>query len=345
MKTRRVVGTVLVSTIALWLCAAPHAPAEQPGKSPVKVFILAGQSNMEGHGKVEGDPNRNGGVGSLTYLVKQPETAARYKHIVRPGGGWVVRDDVWIWYLGRKGNLTVGYGAREGLIGPEFQFGHVVGDALEEQALLIKTSWGGKSLAVDFRPPRSGKLTFEPGKGLQAKIDKDPQTVGKYYRLMLAHVRDVLKNLKAHFPSYDGRGYEIAGFGWHQGWNDGCNATYVAEYEQNLANLIRDLRKDLAVKDLPVVIANSGFGGRLNTNARRLGIMNAQLAVADPAKYPEFRGTVTTVETRDFFRPPEVSPSRQGYHWNHNAETHFLIGNAMGKAMVELLTKAPSATR
>jgi len=55
------------------------------------------------------------------------------------------------------------------------------------------------------------------------------------------------------------------------------------------------------------------------------------------AGYEEFKKTVACVETRDFFRPPELSPTRQGYHWNGNAETYFLIGDGMGKAMVEIL--------
>ncbi len=138
---------------------------------------------------------------------------------------------------------------------------------------------------------------------------------------------------KQNFPEYDGRGFEIAGFGWHQGWNDGLKKEWVSEYEGNLANLIKDLRKEFAVPDLPVVIANSGFGGRKQKIDRRLGVINAQLGVA---RRPEFQGTVFTVETRDFFRPADVSPSRQGYHWNSNAETYFLIGDAMGKAMIKL---------
>ena len=70
---------------------------------PVKVFILAGQSNMEGHGFVKADPKRNGGKGSLEYLVKDPATADRFKHLVDKEGKWAVRDDVWIHYLDRKG--------------------------------------------------------------------------------------------------------------------------------------------------------------------------------------------------------------------------------------------------
>ena len=119
-------------------------------------------------------PKSNGGKGSLEYLVKNQATAARFKHLVDKDGKWIVRDDVWIWYLGRKGKLTVGYGAKEGLIGPELGFGLVMGDCLDNQVLLIKVAWGGKSLAKDFRPPSSGG------------------EVGPYYKELIRLVKDVL---------------------------------------------------------------------------------------------------------------------------------------------------------
>ncbi len=318
MTTTKRMWSVAASVAVAVMAAASPAGAAQPGKSPVKVFILAGQSNMEGAGAIKGS-QRNGGKGSLEYLVKDPNTAKQFAHVVDADGKWVVREDVWIWYLGRTGGLTAGFGSRKDRIGPEFQFGHVLGNACVNQVLLIKTAWGGKSLAKDFRPPSSGG------------------EVGPFYTEMLKHVRDVLANLKTHFPDYDGKGYEIAGFGWHQGWNDGCSAKMVAEYEKNMANFIRDVRKALGVKDLPFVIADSGFGGRNQRVARRLGIRKAQAAVA---KYPEFKGTVFTVETQDFFRGADESPSRHGYHWNCNAETYFLIGNGMGEAMKKLLAAA-----
>ena len=310
MRANRCIGLFSVLAIA----GASAAASDKP----IRVFILAGQSNMVGAGQVKANPDRNEGKGSLEYLVKDPKTAERFKHTVDKNGDWVVRDDVKIWYLGRKGGLSVGYGARADRIGPEFQFGHVVGDGLDERVLIIKTAWGGKSLAKDFRPPSSGG------------------EVGPFYTEMVKHIKDVLGDLKLHFPDYPNEGAVIAGFGWHQGWNDGLNKQSVEEYAENMANLIKDLRKELKVPGLPVVIANSGFGGRNQKNDRRLGIINAQLAVA---KRPEFKGTVVTVETRDFFRPPEESPSRQGYHWNGNAETYFLIGDAMGREMLKLLKK------
>lgn len=305
---------------ALTIMLAAFQPANagtaaKQGTGPLKVFILAGQSNMQGAGRIKLNPSRNEGKGSLEYVVKDPKMKARTKHTIDANGKFVVRKDVWIWYFDRKGGLTAGYGARATNIGPEFAFGHMLGEALDQQVLLIKIAWGGKSLSGDFRPPSSGGQ------------------VGPYYTEMLKHVKEVLGDIKTHFPDYDGKGYEIAGFGWHQGWNDGYGKS-VGEYEKNMANFIRDVRKDLGMKDLPFVIANSGFGGWKQKVDRRLKIMAAQLAVA---KHAEFKGKVFTVETRDFFRPPNESPGGHGYHWNENALTYFLIGEAMGSAMLKLI--------
>ena len=296
---------------------------EEPGlpvvaaKGRLKVFILAGQSNMEGAGRIEMDGSRNDGKGTVEYMVKRSAEKDRYKHMIDGDGDWVVRDDVWIWYFDRKGKLTAGYGSgKGGNIGPEFAFGHAMGEHLEDQVLLIKTAWGGKSLQGDFRPPSSG------GK------------VGPYYTEMLKHVKDVLANLKTHFPDYDGKGYEIAGFGWHQGWNDGCVLAAVKEYKQNMINFIKDVRKDLGVLDLPFVIADSGFGGPNQKVQRRLLIKKAQ---ADAAAHYGAEGNAALVETTTFWRTRDVSPGGHGYHWNESGESYLLIGDGMAEEMIKLL--------
>jgi alpha-galactosidase len=153
---------------------------------------------------------------------------------------------------------------------------------------------------------------------------------------MLQHVRAVLAELDTQFPELAGHRPELAGFAWHQGWNDGCGMPATLEYEKNLANLIRDVRKDLGVKDLPFVIADSGFGGVNQKVDRRLMIRAAQAA---PADYEEFKGNVACVKTESFFRTAEESPSGQGYHWNGNAETYYLIGTSMGESMKKLCGK------
>ena len=341
----------ILGCCAAALISAPALAAAE-GKGPVKVFILAGQSNMQGDGHV-GPADKKG---TLEYLVTSSDKAGRFRHLVGAGGKWAVRDDVWFFQrrtqrTGRgakrkietsdfAGKLTAGLSgtAARPRIGPELQFGHVMGDHFDEQVLLIKTAWGGKSLGLDFRPPSAGKIPYElPAKTQKAIADKQ-LVVGGTYRRMLGEVREVLKDPKKHFPACDGAGCEIVGLCWHQGWNDGCNAAFAAEYEKNLEAFIRDVRKDLGVADLPVVIASSGFGGHSEklpgVRARIKKVVEpAQIAVAGKMKH------VTCVPTRDFFRPREESPTGASYHWNSNAETYFLIGDAMGRAMKDLLKR------
>ena len=324
--------------IAVFLLVASIAnPSAKAAAKPVRVFILAGQSNMEGAGQIKADPKRNGGKGSLEFLVKDAATAKHFAPLVDAAGQWRTRDDVWISYLDRKGPLTVGYGARLETIGPELGFGWVMGDALDEPVLLIKCAWGGKSLAIDFRPPSAGKPPYSLGEKGDAAIAADPAILGKYYREILALTKAALANVKNLVPGSDGK-YVLAGFGWHQGWNDRINDKFNGEYETNMVHFIRDIRKDLGVPGLPFVIAEKGMSGPDETHPRALSLMKAQAAVAE---HQEFKGNVAFVSTRAFWRPKEQSPSGQSYHWNSNAETYYLIGESMGRAMVKLIEGTP----
>jgi autotransporter-associated beta strand protein len=326
------------STTAAALFQTVNPPA---GNGKLKVYILAGQSNMQGKGRVETgrDPNNltttgfAGGLGSLRNMLNK--NPGKYNYLADPanpvGGnpGWLKRGDVWVTYWSdpgtgenRRGNLDADFGdtGGQGRIGPEYAFGLQVGSQLGDQVLLIKYAFGGKSLIADFRPPSSGG------------------TVGPYYTGMVARVNQVLANLSTYFPAYTGGGYEIAGFGWHQGWNDMGEATAV--YETNLTNLIKDLRADFGVPAMPVSIGNTGMA-----NSACDTILQAQLNVANPALHPEFSGTVATVDTRPFDYGTLLGGSDEGYHWNWNAESYFNIGEGMGKAMMAMRPAVPSPAR
>jgi hypothetical protein len=112
------------------------------------------------------------------------------------------------------------------------------------------------------------------------------------------------------------------------------NQAFTDAYEENLVHFIRDLRKELGVKNLPFVIAETGMGGLAVKHGRALKLMKAQEAGAMRA---EFKGTAAFVSTRPFWRTSEESPSGQGYHWNSNAETYCLMGEGMGLAMIDIL--------
>ncbi len=316
---KRILSLILASSLAASALAAPK---------PVKVFILAGQSNMEGQAVVDKKgKDYNEGRGTLAVLMEDPAKAAMFRHLRGADGKWTVRDDVFVRYQREDRPLLAGplafgfsvYGD-EHHFGPELQFGHVVGDHFENPVLLIKTAWGGKSLFKDFRPPSSGG------------------EVGKYYTLMIAQVREALAKMETDFPALKGRGSELAGFVWYHGWNDGVNPkTAVPEYEQNLVNLIHDVRAEFKTPKLPVVVGEL-TGPWVVAPPDWTKLRHAQAAAAARA---EFAGNVVFTETHDFVRKPEDSPNPgHGHHEFGNAETYFLVGDALGKAMVRLCDPA-----
>ena len=143
MRSPRLCVAMITCLLTFGLFPAVADAQGKPGK--VKVFILAGQSNMEGKGTMK----------LAEYQSEAPRFKDFYQHL-KKDGKWIVRDDVWINFLDRRGNLTVGFGSPD-RIGPELEFGIVVGDYFKEPVLLIKTAWGGQSLGRDFLPPGSPK--------------------------------------------------------------------------------------------------------------------------------------------------------------------------------------------
>lgn len=291
---------------------------------------------MEGQAVVDlSGRDYNNGRGTLAWLAKRPETAGLVAHLRADDGTWRTRDDVFVRYrpeskAARTGPLGVGFTPHLDAhhFGPELQFGHVIGDALDEPVLLIKTAWGGKSLFVDFRPPSSGGET------------------GHCYRLMLEDIRTALARVDEEFPSLRGKKPELAGFVWYQGWNDGCDPKHaVPEYEQNLVNLIRDVRRELGVAALPVVIGeltgpwvDAPDEWKALRAAQRDAAARPELVCADGASHVVFAPTAA------FVRDPEDSPNPgHGHHEFGNAETCFLVGDALGKAMRSLVVRGAPA--
>jgi alpha-galactosidase len=329
------------------LLASPAALFAADSPKPVKVFILAGQSNMEGKAKVS----------LMDYQAEQPATRDLFKHW-RKDGKWLERDDVWIKFHDRKGKLTVGYGSPK-CIGPELEFGTVVGDRYDEQVLIIKTAWGGRSLSRDFRSPSAGlpseKVLETMLANLKKQKGKENSTLedvkkpfGFAYRDMLKEINDTLANLKKDFPGYQGQGYELAGFVWFQGWNDMINADATAEYSANLTHFIRDVRKDLKSPKLPFVIGQMGVDGeKASANVKKF--KDAQAAVL---AVPEFKGNVALVKTDAFWDTEAEAVFKKDwrkhidewnkvgsdypFHYLGSAKTMLKIGRAFGEAVLEL---------
>ena len=263
------------------------------------------------------------GNGDLEAVSKRE---GKFPWLVDQDGNWTIRNDVYFQEArlaedGKGSPLSATSNGKS--IGPELGFGHVLGTFHDEQVLLIKTAQGNRSLGFDFRPPSSGRT------------DPKNKFESAEYKLMVDGVRKTLDNIDKVVPGYQGQGFEIAGFAWFQGHKDSGSEQSIAEYEEHLVNLINDVRNEFENPKLPVVVATVGFGGH-QMQEKFLRILNAQMAVGDAKQHPEFDGNVASVDTRDYWREVDESPTSQDYHYNRNAETYVLIGDALGRAMVRL---------
>jgi len=324
MTSSRIKSTMALVAVVI---AGPVFDVAAAAK-PLKVYILAGQSNMEGQARIE----------TFDYIGDDPATAPMLKKMRGPDGRPRVCERAWISYLTGSpekgmlgegvGRLTTGYGARSdpaedgGKIGPEFMFGITMEEAHDGPVLIIKTAWGGKSLNIDFRSPGAGPYeapgeTLEMfarnpgGHGIPEDIDQwkadKAKKAGVYYRLMIDHAKKVLGDIKRVCPDYDPKqGYELAGFVWFQGWNDMCDShTYphrngpgrYDEYSRLMAHFIRDVRRDLSAPKMPFVIGVIGVHGDQATG----GIAELRPAMTAPAAMAEFKGNVAAVQTAPYY--------------------------------------------
>ena len=345
-----------IAAVALALLALPAFAAEvsdqlpdPDGKpadmtKPLKVFILMGQSNMLGFGKISGADK----PGTLEHATKSENL---YPFLVDDEGNWTERKDV--------RNVRVmgsGTGAMRGFnnewmtitgraIGPEIGIGHHVGNLLDEPVLILKSCIGNRSLGWDLLPPGSESYEFEDNgtvytyagykqSPLRWEEGTEPEPIGWYAGMQydgdVANAKKVLAELDKHYPG--AKGYEVAGFFWWQGDKDRYNAGHAARYERNLVQLIKALRKDFQAPNAKFVCATLGQTEKGAAGNEGM-ILDAMLAVdGESGKYPEFKGNVATVYTN-----PLSKGGASNSHYGGNAETYMNVGEAMGKAMVELI--------
>ncbi|MDC0312182.1 sialate O-acetylesterase [bacterium] len=323
----------------------------------VKVFLLAGQSNMEGKAKNE----------LITHQATDSKTAELFKHL-HTDDEWTVRDDVFIKFLNRHGGLTIGYGS-PGKTGAELEFGHLMGEHFEEPVILIKAAWGGHSLFQKFRSPGRGLPSDErleaELKQAQERVTKNNEKrnktdpiptmddikapYGSSYKNMMAEVEDTFTNFDTLFPALKGKKLEMAGFVWFQGYNDMFGDHAPGEYAENLQQFVKDVRKDLKKPDLPFVIAAIGNNGSKPAEKGMLTVQNAQLSMND---VPEFDGNLIAFRTdelidkaaealfptwKDNFEAWKLVGSDRPYHYLGSAIWYTRIGHGMGESMLELL--------
>jgi len=306
---------------------------------PVKVFLLMGQSNMVGMGKI------TGGEGSLENAVKNKN---KYAYLLDEAGNWSERKDVrYVRVMdGRGGGMQLFNNEWMTIkstktIGPEFGIGHILGNAIDAPVMILKSCIGNRSLGWDLLPP--GSERFEVDGKIYAGYKDSPESwdkgaepkpiawyAGKQYDDDVANAKKVLAELGNYYPG--AKGYEIAGFFFWQGEKDCGNPVHASRYEQNLIRFIKQLRKDFAAPNAKFVLATLGEATK-GSGGNGGMVLDAQFAVDGAnGKHPEFKGNVATV-----YSNPLSHGGSGNSHYGGNAETYMDIGEAMGKAMAELL--------
>ena len=367
---------------------------------PVKVYIMSGQSNMVGFGRLNGDQ------GTLSHMTNVEN---KFPNMIDDGGDWTERKDVqYRGVISDVGSGDLSPDVAGSSFGPEIGFGYVMGWYHDEPVLLIKSSIGNRSISWDCLPPGSPSFDFEgdtyAGYGQSPNswpVGGNPSPyvwyAGKQYDDYFLHeddmgptawaagvdypdncqvkhngvtyksntehlsnagnapgvgsewdvysifnVVDILDDFANEYPEYAAQGFEIAGYVWWQGHKD-QGEPHASNYESNMVNLIKAMREyyetrypDNTIPDAPFTIATIAFGG-WDLSGDGLTVAEAQLAVSgETGNYPEFAGNVKTIEARGYWRDSSESPGNAGHHYNLNAETYLLTGDALGRAMVEL---------
>lgn len=276
-----------------------------------------------------------------------------YKEMV--SASCVVSDRVYINSIAdrnkKAGKLAIGYGADPSKIGPEYGFGLSMAEKIDGPILLIKTSWGGKSLNYNFRPPSSDEYVLSEKEQASDKVEEIRANAGLNYRMMNEAIQQVLDNLKDNHPAYDEEaGYKIAGFVWFQGFNDQFSPDFRDSYEANMVNFIKDIRKHYDEPSMPFVIGVLGTGRtkeKVDENVVSLGQRAA-------AKSSEFKGRVTSVESYldyslyshavfekgwpEHFHEWDTVGSDRPYHYLGSGAFFVRLGDSFAQAMQQCLS-------
>ena len=342
------VSRILIYFFALFGVIFSITANGQPPKK-VKIFLMAGQSNTEGHGPIpwlerllcaKGEIALPDDVNACYDSIPEVEERlrqtledfyrsygnyndpqARYQanfiaqskfvdeRLLEPFDQVQVANFRYTGFpkratSGSVGALQVGHGVADWAYGPELVFGHYLAQYLDEDIILIKVAQGGTTLHQDWRSPSA-----------EARLGVSP--TGSNYPRLKQRVTQVINNLGGFFPKYQGQQVEteLAGFVWFQGFNDASSLDFARMYEQNLTDLVNDVRNEFNLPGLPVVIGKS----HRDFEAGFI-IQEAQQSVADNMD------NTRAVETTDLSANAHFNPA-----------SYLVIGERMGEQMVDLL--------
>jgi hypothetical protein len=289
------------------LQSAAHTPAEAGGKRPVRVFVVAGQSNAEGHNQLR---QYQGGREPF------PETFRMQPRILFWPGSDAAQASTNLWTTLRVGE--------SGAFGPEIGLAHDLEQALPGTTIaIVKYAVGATGIARsadynDYIPSLAGYNDH----GRNWHPPTDGREAGTLYTALLANVRNALSAL-----AREGKQCELAGFVWMQGEHEGGISRKMAQdYETLLRDFIRSVRQDLGAPALPFVI------GQVNAHTWAFGDL-ARKSQAEVCRKDKQTLLVVTLDL----------PRGDGAHFDANGM--LTLGSRFAAALENLVPELPAALR
>lgn len=223
-------GLLVMSLLLAWTYTANSDELQKPEKGKkIRVFLLAGQSNMEGradgHALTSQDRERLEKVQGRVQLAFNYEPI-RPLDVVRPSR-----------------EIAAMY-KRDFIFGPELFFGIAMAEAWsEEKILIIKRTEGGTSLHGCWNPDWSADKAATMGEESEPKL----------YASLTAYAQEALAGNREDE-------FEICAMLWVQGESDAGNEVAAAAYGDTLRRLVQQIRHDMGCDKLPFLLFQVGDG-------------------------------------------------------------------------------------
>lgn len=332
----------------------------------LKIFVLAGQSNMEGQAYTFDDPALSsqtvptlefllsGTPASTNYLSNMPHTFTSSL-----AAGWInARTDAWCVHYDSQtgttkdvqptsssasifngvGPLSPGFGVntnRGSRIGAELAMGIRIADSTTDPIFLFKSDRGGTTLAEDWRPPSA---VAARGGSLGPNYTNTVNQFSNFLDALDADLADdgIINNYGS------ATSYEICGLFWLQGFNESVenSGAFKPEYEANLVDFIHDIRvsDDRIPADLPLLIIESSDQDSVLNTGRANAVATINEEIPGSAAFFEsnnmIEGKPGPVYWGDNVAGDPFSTGN-GFHFHDRAENFLELGWIAGGAVLD----------
>jgi hypothetical protein len=314
---KKIIGLFLlicsVPLMGLGLFTQRALQAGMPGNPvteirPVKVFILAGQSNAVGYNHIKEFR------GSGSFLTENSANLA--KVMFWPGSnarsGF---ENAWTKLQPGVSEISPGEPYKDGCFGPEIGFALTVQKLLPgDKIAIIKYAEGGTGISrsrdyTDYIPA----LKDFNDKGRNWHPPVEGKEGGLLYENLTNNIRKALESL-----NNQGLKYEISGFLWMQGEHEAGISKKMAEDYGKLLSLFREsVRHDLNIKKLPFIV------GEINSHTWAF----AEIARKQQALACEKDPRSLLIKTTD------LSRGSIGGAAHFDAEGMMILGNRFAQGM------------